>query len=235
MASLFNGLTDNFLRWMADQVATQNVVLVLCYQNLTPIVTTANASTDVLTATAHGLIAGDPVVLSGNGGVGVMPAPIEANRPYYVGGTIETNTFQLAAYPGGPAIDLTDAGTGTFYVKKLDWGRDVTITQIAATEVANTNNYSRKLIDMGASTRVDIVQGFEAPSPTIISATGGNIVFDSYAFILGGSITYGDTTGQAVYGFGIEDSNITITPAVPRAFPIKTSYANSDYATRVAE
>src|SRR6056300_1489936 len=111
MASLFNGLTDNFLRWMADQIATHDLVLVLCYQNLAPITVTANASTDILTATAHGLIAGDPVVLSGNGGAGVMPAPIEANRPYYIGGTITSNTFQLAAYAGGPAIDLTDAGT----------------------------------------------------------------------------------------------------------------------------
>jgi hypothetical protein len=236
MAPPFNAVTDNLLRWVADQIATQDLVLVLCRQVLTAkTITLIDASSDTFTSAAHGYVAGDKVVISPNGGAGVVPSPLKANSPYYVGGTVTTNTFQLAAYAGGPAIDITNIGSGALYAKKLDWGRDVTIAEVVATEVPNTNNYSRKTVLIGSANRVDIAQGYDVPEPTIITAIGGSIIFDSYAFILGGSTTYGSTSGAAVHSFGIEDTEVTVTTSVPRAFPVKTIYTNNDYATRVAE
>lgn len=237
MAASFNGHTDNLLAWIASQFAAHNLVLILCNQGLTArqissIDTAANSFT---TSVAHGFVAGDSIVISGDGGAGVAPTPIEANRPYFVTGTPTSTTFQLAAYTGGPVVDLTAAGSGTVYAKKLVWGRNVSIANVVATEVPNTNNYSRKAITLGSTTQSEIYQQYSVPTPTVMSASGGSIVYDSYAFILGGSTTYGNTTGQVVYGFTIEDSPITINPAVPRAFPLDTRLANADYATGVAE
>jgi hypothetical protein len=237
MAASFTGHTDNLIAWIADQLAIHDLTLILCNQSLTAKqVATVDISTNSITTTAsHGFVLNDEIVLSANGGAGVTPTPIEANRPYFVAGTITTTSFQLAAYPGGPAIDLTAAGSGTIYAKKLAWGRNVSITEVVATEVPNTNNYARKSIALGATTQSEIYQAYSVPSPTVVSASGGSIIYDSYAFILGGSTTYGSTTGQVVYGFVIEDSSITIDPAVPRAFPLDTRLANADYATGVAE
>ena len=237
MAASFTGHTNNLVAWVGDQLAIHDLTLVLCHQNLAAqqVASVDISANSVTTTAAHGLILNDEIVLSANGGAGVTPTPIEANRPYFVAGTITSTSFQLAAYPGGPVIDLTAAGSGTIYVKKLDWGRNASIADVVATEVSNTNNYARKAIALGATTPSEIYQSYSVPSPTVVSASGGSIIYDSYAFILGGSTTYGSTTGQVVYGFVIEDSSITIDPAVPRAFPLDTRLANADYATGVAE
>lgn len=76
----------------------------------TGIVATFNASTDLVTATAHGFVNGD-IVLFGNVG-GALPGGITANTPYYVIGST-TNTFQISTTKGGTALDITTAGTGT--------------------------------------------------------------------------------------------------------------------------
>ncbi|MCW3040938.1 MAG: hypothetical protein JWM31_2843 [Solirubrobacterales bacterium] len=79
---------------------------------------TASASTDVFTATGHGFVVDEPVTFAGiTGG-----APIVAGTTYYAR-TITTNTFQIAATPGGAAIDITTnltAGTVTGYTSNTD-------------------------------------------------------------------------------------------------------------------
>lgn len=70
---------------------------------------TADAGTNVLTASAHGLADNDVVSVSSTG---TLPGGLAADTYYYVV-TSTTNTFQLATTRGGSAIDLTSAGSGT--------------------------------------------------------------------------------------------------------------------------
>lgn len=71
---------------------------------------TADAGTDVCTATSHGLTDGDMLFVANTGGA--LPTGLSANTPYYVRDAT-TNTFKLATSFGGSAIDITGAGTGT--------------------------------------------------------------------------------------------------------------------------
>lgn len=70
---------------------------------------TGVASTDVCTSTAHGYANGNLVMVSAlTGGSGLV-----VGRPYFVIAQA-TNTFQLAATPGGSAVDLgSDVSAGT--------------------------------------------------------------------------------------------------------------------------
>lgn len=70
---------------------------------------TADAATDVITSTAHGLSDGDVLLLTTSN---TLPAGLSTSTPYFVRDST-TNTFKLAATAGGTAIDITDAGTGT--------------------------------------------------------------------------------------------------------------------------
>ncbi len=72
---------------------------------------TANATTDIITSAAHGLVDDDTVRLTGAD----LPDGLSIATTYYViSVTAETpNTFQLSASEGGDAIDLIDAGSGT--------------------------------------------------------------------------------------------------------------------------
>jgi hypothetical protein len=63
---------------------------------------TAVASTDIFTATAHGIVANQPVVFSAlTGG-----APLIAGTTYYAS-TITANTFKVSTTAGGAVVDLT--------------------------------------------------------------------------------------------------------------------------------
>jgi hypothetical protein len=77
--------------------------------------TAANA-TNVFTATAHGMANGDKVRVSNAGGA--LPAGLSAGTDYFVIAAA-ANTFQLAAAPGGAAVDITTDGTGTQTVQPI--------------------------------------------------------------------------------------------------------------------
>jgi hypothetical protein len=64
----------------------------------------ANATTNLVTAAAHGLSNGDIVTVATTAG------GLTKERRYYVVG-VTTNTFQFALTAGGAAIDLTAAST----------------------------------------------------------------------------------------------------------------------------
>jgi len=70
---------------------------------------TADAGTDVITSTAHGLSDTNRVVVSTTG---TLPGGLSVNTIYFVR-DVTTNTFKLALTSGGAAIDITSAGTGT--------------------------------------------------------------------------------------------------------------------------
>jgi hypothetical protein len=67
---------------------------------------TADASTDKITLAAHGLPANTPVFVGGGG----APGGLTAGTIYYVKSP-GTNDLQVAATPGGSAINITSTGT----------------------------------------------------------------------------------------------------------------------------
>jgi hypothetical protein len=70
---------------------------------------TVDASTDVFTATSHGLTSADTIALSTTT---TLPAPLKKEEHYFLR-DITTHTFKLSRLEGGAAIDITDTGTGT--------------------------------------------------------------------------------------------------------------------------
>jgi hypothetical protein len=76
---------------------------------------TANATTNTITTgVPNQFIAWESLVQFANTG-GALPAPLVANKDYYVIPSTDT-TFQVTDVLGGSAIDLTTAGTGTTVV-----------------------------------------------------------------------------------------------------------------------
>lgn len=73
-------------------------------------VTISIANPGVITWAAHGLVANQPIVLKTTG---ALPTGLVAGRRYYVvGASITTNTFEVAATPGGAAIATTGTQSG---------------------------------------------------------------------------------------------------------------------------
>jgi len=77
--------------------------------------TVTAAVTDILTSNAHGLKVDDIIQLTTST---TLPAGISLTTDYYII-DVTTNTFKIAATPGGTAIDVTGTGTGThtFHLK----------------------------------------------------------------------------------------------------------------------
>lgn len=67
------------------------------------------ATTDIITASAHGLSDGDCVQVSSDT---TLPAGLSATTNYYVT-VLSSSTIKLSATLGGAYIDITDTGTGT--------------------------------------------------------------------------------------------------------------------------
>lgn len=67
------------------------------------------ATTDIITAAAHGLTEGTRVTVASST---TLPAGLAAATNYFVR-DVTTNTFKLSATPLGTAVDITDTGTGT--------------------------------------------------------------------------------------------------------------------------
>jgi hypothetical protein len=74
---------------------------------------TADASTDTLTATAHGMPNALEIRIDSSNSA---PGGLNNNTNYYIINQT-ANTFQLATTVGGSAINITSAGSGTHYVR----------------------------------------------------------------------------------------------------------------------
>lgn len=101
----------------------------------------ANASTDVVTAAGHNLTNTTPVVLSSTT---TLPSPLSQNTVYYVR-DVSGDTFKLAATSGGPAIDITDTGTGTHVVNAIYRG----IVIQSCTNIEASDNLLQGDFDIG--------------------------------------------------------------------------------------
>jgi len=83
------------------------------------------ATTDIITATAHGLKNGDQVILTTTD---TLPAGLALTTIHYVV-QATTNTFKLSTERGTetPPVDITDTGTGTHTFTMHDIGNAVLI------------------------------------------------------------------------------------------------------------
>lgn len=83
---------------------------------------TADAGTDTMTRTSHGLTNSTVVFVTNSGGA--LPAGLVDYTEYYIVNAA-ANTFQLAFSSGGAAINFTSNGTGTHTVHRskipIDW------------------------------------------------------------------------------------------------------------------
>lgn len=90
---------------------------------------TANATTDVLTATGHPYVDTDMLQLYNTGGA--LPAGLTADTDYYAR-DVSGNTLKLAATSGGTAIDITGAGTGIHFLGEVPMAIKQAIMILAA-------------------------------------------------------------------------------------------------------
>lgn len=72
---------------------------------------TVDAGTDVFTATAHGLVAGDTVIFETDG---TIPTGVTADSQYYViSSGLTADAFKVSTTLGGSTIDVTNAQTSS--------------------------------------------------------------------------------------------------------------------------
>lgn len=84
--------------------------------------TDINTGTDVITITSHGFTTADPVSVSRSGGAGTFPTGITEGVVYFAR-NVTSNTITLHATAAGASantglMDITAAGSGTFYINK---------------------------------------------------------------------------------------------------------------------
>lgn len=75
-----------------------------------PTFTITIASPGVVTLTAHGFSAGDPVVFATSG---ALPTGLTAGTTYFVKTVVDANSFQISATPEGSAINTSGTQSGT--------------------------------------------------------------------------------------------------------------------------
>lgn len=79
------------------------------------------ADPGVVTSTAHGWAIGQRVRFSTTG---TLPTGLVAGTDYYLVATVNTNTFSVAATPGGAAIETTGTQSGTHTVTAVNSGSE---------------------------------------------------------------------------------------------------------------
>lgn len=186
-----------------------------------PIDVTSTFATDLLNATAHGLLDTNRVQFSTDD---TLPAPLQPNTDYYVRDAT-ANTFKVSLTSGGTAINLTDDGTGDHKVRRID--NDIaSVNLMAAMQyVAGGKTiesqtfvfvYRNDVVRDGDTSPVadpaDVVLNVKAGKVAIANGTsGGTVVFDT-PFADGltyvGTLTIGKPTAGSA-GFGatlVEDT-----------------------------
>lgn len=124
---------------------------------------TGVASTDIFTATAHGYVLDQPIVFSAmTGGAGLV-----AGTTYYAR-TITANTFQVAAAPGGAAVNFT--------------------TDLTAGRVTGSNQRSSGGLGGFRIPKGTIPAGAQTIRCTVTSIAGGSQIYG----IMTGAIIDGD-------------------------------------------
>ena len=101
------------------------------------------ATTGIITSAAHGLMNEDLLQFTT---ADTLPAGLELATDYYVR-DVTTNTFKVSTIKGGPAVDITDTGTGvhTFHLKGRVIFTDGFEHIQLAIDTANNGNFTLKV------------------------------------------------------------------------------------------
>jgi len=101
------------------------------------------STTDIITATAHGLVNEDLLRFTTTT---TLPAGLSLTTNYYVR-DVTTNTFKVSLTKGGPVVDITGTGTGThtLHLKgKIVFADGFEHIQLAL-DTANSGNFTLKV------------------------------------------------------------------------------------------
>ena len=114
------------------------------------------------------------------------------------------------------------------------WDRTTSaIATVVGTEVASSNGYSRQSYNPSSASYNTSAQRSELPTVSLTwSATGGDIMWDTIAFLADAIATRGDTTGRLV-AFYKTGSTQTISPGVPLVVPLTIINANIGFVSGV--
>jgi len=122
------------------------------------LVESASPAADTLSLRAHGFATDDPVTLAVQSSsilgatAAALPAPLLEGTVYYVRAS-GSDVLQLAAAPGGAAINLTSAGAGIFGILR-DHGTDLDAAIVQATAIIN-----EKLIAHSGTVTAEVLTG----------------------------------------------------------------------------
>lgn len=109
-----SGLFYGASHWLPSTRKDDNQYLEwIAVESLITVDFTAAASNDTFTATGHGLLDDDEVMLIDPTAPDTLPGGVVAGTSFYVI-RLTADTFKLAASPGGSAIDISSDGIGSF-------------------------------------------------------------------------------------------------------------------------
>jgi hypothetical protein len=201
--------------YLDGHLSGATVRAILLEEDPTAIATvTADAGTDVITATGHDYLNGTRVKFTTTG---TLPAGLNTSTTYRVvqvsGATfkvaLEANYSKTARTASG-VVDITDTGSGTHSVteqafdESLDSDVDVYVRHEAATYQGSGRQSSSALPAATISgTTASIAQ-----QTFVFTPTTGTVTFRYCLFIKGGSGTLGNTTGDVL---GVRDEGTTKT------------------------
>jgi hypothetical protein len=130
---------------------------------------TVNTGTDVITGVGAHVLDGHEVKVHNVGGG--LPAPLVAGTSYYIRDKSGV-TSKLALTPGGAAIDITTAGTGTHYISNIpisvEWTRETPVDGsfnylgLPGTVTEIWRSFGIEIPEAG---RTDVDVGFARPGP----------------------------------------------------------------------
>jgi len=167
---------------------------------------TADAGTDIVTATAHGLVSNDRIQFFTSG---TLPAGLSLDTVYFAG-TITTNTFQVFSATGPTTlVDITDTGTGTHTVYKL-----LDPTEIRPSDYDSATNIRtwQQKISSAAPSGVLLADG-TVPGTAIQELLGLNLTDATTLTLSTGATTATQGIHVIAAETGTTDDFDTLTPA----------------------
>lgn len=187
-----------------------------------PVTCTVTAATDLVNATAHGLVAGNRIQFSTDG---TLPTPLKTNTDYFVVAPVTADAFKVSLTDAGTAVDIADTGTGIHQFRRVD-NDEAEINLMAAMQYVASGQtiesqtftfvYRNDVVRDGDTSPVadpaDVVINVRSGKEAIPSASSGeSVVFDP-AFAGGSNvavvITYGKPTagGDNIFANVVVDS-----------------------------
>lgn len=135
---------------------------------------TVDAGTDTFTYNSHGFANATVVMFRSSG---TLPAPLEADIGYYIVSTA-TNTFKVAYWAGGTAVDITSTGSGTLDVYSGHPASPATATINVLDDVTGETNHW-KTSGLNRVILANSTTGYDGQKLTLVTINAGTIVLSA--------------------------------------------------------